>query len=303
MKTVYFLPMEAAAGFNLPTGVELGRYGRRKFETGYEKIILQGLSTTGTDVVIWFARRRRASPPDRLMALHLLVDAIRSQAPRRIQLVLTYDDYGRANGSDGAGSSLGCRAYSRFLNAIPVDEIVHFDLHGRDNLDGVTHRCSLVSTLPLWAEYLRSHLPAIDCLISPDLGRRGALSQLSTLLNLPFLVLDKRSAVGLPSPCLPLAGRRVFIYDDEIVSGRTLRFAVDLLRRRGTAEIHAGITYGFCAPSRLGSLRSALTSLTLSDLILEPPTAGVATLALAQPLLERVLACPSGAAAQSSEQS
>lgn len=291
MKILYFLPDHLGSGLRLPPEALLGSHRCRRFPSGYGQVALTGPDPRGQEVFIWFGRgRKKTDVADRLLVLGLLVDAIRSRSPRTIELVLSYHDYGRATDAEDPGLSAGGRVYNRFLSALPIDRLIHFDLHRWDNLATVRRGRRLLSTLPLWADHLRARIPDLDCLLSPDLGRSAAVAELGFLLGLPAFTLDKRRADGGLPDGLSFSGRRVFIFDDEIVSGATLRLATAVLRRRGAHEVHAGIIYGLCGVGQLEALSFSLSSLTLSNLISQPMPPSVDELDLAGPLLDVILA-------------
>jgi phosphoribosylpyrophosphate synthetase len=106
-------------------------------------------------------------------------------------------------------------------------------------------------TLPIWVEKIRSITPTIDCIISPDFGRKNAVATLGNALAIPHYCLDKSQlAFHLSMPYrLQLRGKHAFLFDDEIVTGSTLRNAIKFLHQCSVATISVGVVYALCPPS------------------------------------------------------
>jgi phosphoribosylpyrophosphate synthetase len=178
-----------------------------------------------------------------------------------IDLVLPYCDYVRAN------QPHCLRASAKQLDALPVDRIVLFDLHKDDLLDLLQKPVLHISALSLWAQHIRQLHPSVDLLVSPDIGRRNFVCSLAKSLQADWICLDKRDS-SAPLGELPAAAH-VFLFDDEIVSGDTIRSAIRSLGLRGIKNISVGITYPLCKRKVLSDLGAEynLLTLTVGDLI------------------------------------
>jgi phosphoribosylpyrophosphate synthetase len=238
-----------ALGNCYPAGIGL-RHGKlilERFHGGHFAITAN--PQPAKTVILWATKLFRESPSHRLFAMAFAVQAIREWHAGPLFLAHAYCDYSRAN-----QPSCLC-GYAQLIQSLPVDCHFFFDLHRTDYLSHwhcpIIHRTSI----QLWAEYFIRHSPAIDLVVSPDLGRGKAAGELASALGLDHLILDK-TANYPPKQTLrgQVFGRRILLYDDEIVSGKTMRRAISLLIGEGATAIFPAITYALCGASTLREL-------------------------------------------------
>lgn len=243
----------------LPDGVLQGVFRRTGFYGG--NFCLDAIFSGMADrILLWATKSPRTPPPRRLLEIAIAVESLREIYACPIILVLPYGDCSRSNRPHCV------RAYIRQLEAIPADRIVLFDLHREDYLDYFRKQPLQISTLSLWADHVRRLRPKIDLLVSPDLGRRNFVQRLAELLSTDHLCLDKTEKSNIPRT---IAGRHIFLFDDEVVTGKTLKMATKQLNGGDVASISIGVTYAFCSDNVLSSLSrlTCVRSTAIGDLV------------------------------------
>lgn len=210
----------------------------------------------------WTAKQTVA---DRLWDLENFVEILRRKNDCPIQLILPYLDYSRAP-ANNPPVSFCC--YLARLQTLALDRIFVFDVHNPDLWKGCGLPLTFLSLLSYWTEYFLQ-LGPIDGLVSPDLGRRPWLEYLGSQLNLPVYGLHKNFPEKSRNLMRhsDLANKRLVLFDDEIVTGRTLLWAISLLREQPIRELHVAAVYPFCPTKTLLEIREKATSLTVSNML------------------------------------
>ncbi|MDR2668236.1 MAG: hypothetical protein LBB38_04345 [Puniceicoccales bacterium] len=231
--------------------------------------------------ILWAARSWDDSPWRRTAEIAQAAEAIFEICGEEPDLLLAYGECTRSN-------RLSCiAAYCRQLRAMAVRRIVFFDMHRADIANILGERAMQLPTTELWAKYAGTLATPIDAVVSPDLGREFAAASLAKLLHVEHVAMNKRR----PNDEVPwsMRGKRAFVVDDEIVSGRTLMETVERLELAGAKSIDIAITYGFCSGEILAALasRPIVRSVAISDLIARPSGGKWKTIQMAGPLIER----------------
>ncbi|MDR2664262.1 MAG: hypothetical protein LBB14_01895 [Puniceicoccales bacterium] len=266
----------------LPPGTVRGQFLREAFAGGNCDVAVRGQEPAGR-ALLWATKDLETSPGQRFLELALAAEALLDFFGGAPDLLLPYCDGCRSHRPSTV------RALARSLAALPVRSIVFFDLHREDILDLLPQKAVHLPTLPLWAQFAEKLSPPVDWVVAPDLGRARAAADLAKLLSAGTIALDK----GRPEEPLPpeVNGRHVLLFDDEIVSGRTLQCALGRLGRAGVKSVAIAVSYALCPATALATLAGepSVRALAVGDLIARPaPPCG--TVPLAIPLLERFLA-------------
>jgi phosphoribosylpyrophosphate synthetase len=233
--------------------------------------------------ILWATKTRTVPPERRLLETALAAEALGEFCGEAPQLVLPYCDGTRSN-------QISCiRAWGRQLSAMSVQSAVLFDLHGEEVLAHLSAKVLQLSTINLWAERIGALNPPVDLVVSPDRGRAAAAAALGAALGAAVLVLDKNDATAPLPPSV--GGSHGLIFDDEVVSGRTLRSAAARLRRAAVRSLGIAVTYGLCGDGVLAAIAASplLRFFAVGDLVDRPSPPPCEVLALAGPLLGEIL--------------
>jgi phosphoribosylpyrophosphate synthetase len=251
------------------------------FHGGCCDIVVPPQVTAGR-ALLWATKDLESSPGQRFLEFAFAAEALGEFYGETPDLLLPYCDGCRSHRPSTV------RALARSLAALAVRSIVFFDLHREDILQLLPGKAVHLPTLPLWAPFLSRLFPPIELAIAPDLGRAAAVADLAKMLGIESTTLNKNRP---EEPLLPtIRGRHVLLFDDEVVSGRTMRSALDRLRRANVKSITIAITYALCREDVLIQLAAepSVRSLIVSDLIARPERPD-GTVSLALPLLKQFL--------------
>ncbi|MDR0340325.1 MAG: phosphoribosyltransferase [Puniceicoccales bacterium] len=265
----------------LPEWIRRGHLERKTFHGGNCDIVVPPQETVGP-IFLWATKDLECSSGQRFWELTITAEALGEFCGEAPDLLLPYCDGCRSHQPSTV------RALARSLAALPVRSIVFFDLHREDILQLLPGKAIHLPTFPLWAQFYKNFSPPLKFVIAPDLGRANAVADLAKLLAVESFVLDKnRPEEPLPSA---IRGRHVLLFDDEVVSGSTLRGALDRLRQAGAGSVTIAVTYALCQQDVLAQLAAepSVRSLTIGDLIARPKVPD-RTVPLAFPLLEQFL--------------
>ncbi|MDR1435733.1 MAG: phosphoribosyltransferase [Puniceicoccales bacterium] len=234
--------------------------------------------------ILWATRRWDDLPSQRTVEIAHCAEAIGEFCAAEPDIAMAYGECSRSNERSCIG------AQCRQLAALPARRIAFFDLHSAAAIEPLRGKALQLPSIELWAAHAKTFSPPIDAVVSPDLGRMSDCAALAKLLAVECFAIDKKLPAG-KSP-LPPKGCRALVFDDEIVSGRTLSGAIGRLRDAGALSIDVAVSYALCQDKVLLSLAKepGLRSLFVGDLIQRPARSAWGTLSLASPLLERFMA-------------
>jgi phosphoribosylpyrophosphate synthetase len=203
-------------------------------------------------IFLWSWQDGNISPGDRLLQLAFAAQFAKKKFHLLPRVIFNYGDFSRING----GAIVG--AYASTLLSIPAEKYLFFDLHRSDFLNYFSGMAHSHSTLSTFAEAIDGFSPKIDSILSPDLGRGAAVKAMADQLSIGHCCMDKRKFPPLPGKISEtLRGKNVVLFDDEIVSGKTLRDAISFLGKCGVGSIKVCIIYALCDRKIFFELMSA----------------------------------------------
>jgi phosphoribosylpyrophosphate synthetase len=280
-----FYPRQLVPNFSL------GRLRRAHFPGGHFSMEIEtaGESSQMVDeIILWATKIPGQSPAERFLEMVFSLASLKKKFPNHpLTLAHAYYDGGRGHLSPAA------IAQARLFRALPMDRQWLFDLHDEAILGEFSVPTLHLPSLPLWAAHIRETLPRVDLILSPDRGRRDAVGKLGQYLGLETLYWDKKNPPSDSGESLEpkVRGRHGFLFDDEIISGKTLVGAIQRLTKWGIDSLDLGIIYPLCSIDILERLRhmDKVLSLTLGDFIHQRKPLPGTTLSLAGPLLQSAL--------------
>lgn len=234
-------------------------------------------------------------PPvnDNVLALALLIDAVRAAGAARIVALVPYLGYSRQDRRNRDGDPRSAQVIGRLLDAVGLDHLVTVDLHTP----------ALESAFPMPLTVLRAEevfLPRLrnwevpDCVIvTPDAGGLKRAQRFALALDARLAVIAKerpRPDAAAPLQVLgDVKGRNCVIVDDIASTGRTLAGAAQALRNAGASEVYAVFTHAVMAPDAADRLFTAnFAKLMTTDSIPAADSSWLEVVPLA-PLLARAV--------------
>jgi ribose-phosphate pyrophosphokinase len=280
-------------------GCPLASLEARSFRGGQHKM-RPLVSVRGQDVFVHSTMHPASgmSVNDQLVRMLFFIAACRDHGAARVTAVVPWLPYARKDRVTKSRDPVSSRYVAQLFEAVGADALVTVDVH---NLSAFQNgfRCRTVNldTRRLFADDVAGRAgDAPVSIMSPDFGgakRAELLRQAVEIVrNKPagFAVMEKHRSEGLLSGELfagDVAEHDVWIVDDMIESGETMKRAAQACRARGARSVHLLATHAFCdAKEAKQVLDPAVTSLTVTD------TAGVITLAAPDPRICRLSVAP-----------
>lgn len=259
-------------------GYSVAAHEARDFSGGQHKL-RPLVSVRGADVFVIAALdpAEALSVNDRLVRMLFFVATCRDHGAARVTAVAPWLPYARKDRVTKARDPVSSRYVAQLFEAVGTDALVTVDVH---NLAAFQNgfRCRTVNldTRRLFASEVADHAGETPVVIlSPDLGGAKRAEQVRQAVemvrNQPagFALVEKHRSSGVLSGDLfagEVAGRDVWILDDMIESGETMRRAALACQARKARSAHLLATHAFCDAPVLGRLWEAgVTSLTVTD--------------------------------------
>lgn len=272
-------------------GFPLASLEARVFEGGQHKI-RPLVSVRGGDVFVVAALNATdaVSVNDQLIRMLFFIAACRDHGAARVTAVAPWLPYARKDRVTKARDPVSSRYVAQLFEAVGTDALVTVDVHNLSAFqNGFRCRTINLDTVRLFSsEVAEQARDAPVTIMSPDLGgvkRAELLRQAVELIrNKPagFAVYEKHRSGGTVSGDLfagEVAGHDVWIVDDMIESGETMRRAAAACRVRGARSVHLVAAHALCDPAVMERLLDPEnTSLTVTD------TAGPVTPRLTPPI-------------------
>lgn len=192
------------------------------------------------------------------MELFFLVDALKRSGAEFVTAIVPYFGYQRQDHVFRDGEAVSLEVMVRILESLKVDRLISLDMHSVKipylfNIP-VTH----LSAIPLFAKKIKaiiatnlnSMIESTCVLVSPDMGGISRIKQLSEILDLPFVALEKNR--NLENGKLSgdnisegsLKNKKIaFIVDDMISSGKTIDLATNTLFKKGVEKVFVFATH------------------------------------------------------------
>ncbi|MGH7555713.1 MAG: ribose-phosphate diphosphokinase [Longimicrobiales bacterium] len=240
-------------------GWRLGSCSVRRFPDGEVNVRLEE-SVRGREVFFL----QPTSPPvnDNLMELLAFTDACRRSAASRVTAIAPYFGYARADRRGGRRDPIAASLVASMIEAAGVDYLVSVDLHSPAIEGFFRIPVDSLSALPVLADALKPRMTRETVVVSPDLGRLEAASELGRRLGLSVAAVHKKRLSGTEVQTLAVIGdvrdRSCVILDDMISTGGTIAAATEALAGAGAhADWIVAATHGVFAPGAAAMLGAA----------------------------------------------
>lgn len=215
------------------------------FKSGENQVQLQW--GFGEDIEIFFPYRGDGS----LFALAMLVDALRRQTAKRIDLVMPYFPGARQDRVCNTGESFSLKVYTDFINGLKFEEVTILDPHS-EVVSALLDRCNPVNN-HLFVDYAIQSIyegPKDYVLVSPDAGANKKIFKLASVLGGPRVIRADKirdtkdgKIVGTEVYADDLTDQRCIIVDDIISGGRTFMELAKILKQKNAKEIILIVTH------------------------------------------------------------
>lgn len=214
---------------------------------------------------------------EHIMEMALMGDAIRRSAPKTMIAVIPYLGYARQDKIHRIGEPVSARVIARFLEVSKYREVITVDLHN-DAIVGffqipVTH----ITALDVLAAEAKKMNLKNAVVVSPDVGGVKRARNLSYMLDLPIIVMEKNRYLDRHDTSESfqiigdVKGKTAIIVDDIISTGGTIVHSAESLKSAGAGQVFVFATHGVLAGDAAEKLKSsAIDELMLTNTIVIP---------------------------------
>lgn len=218
----------------------------QRFADG-EILVTPQISVRGCDVTII----QSISDPvnENLMELLVAIDAVRRSSAKTINVIIPYMGYARQDRKTKPREPITFKLIANILQIAGATRILTFDIHS-DQTQGFFDIPfdSLRVSIFLLNEFIKETKLKDFVVVSPDYGGVKRSKEISSLLNKPLAIVDKRR----PAPNLvevtnilgDVKGKDCVIFDDMIDTGGTVIASSKLLKDYGAKSVSILVTHG-----------------------------------------------------------
>src|ERR1700752_3747817 len=210
---------------------------------------------------------------DHLMALLIIIDALRRASARRITAVIPYDGYARQDRKPGPRTPISAKLVANLITHAGADRVLTLDLHAGQIQGFFDIPTDNLYAAPMMVRDIRERFDLSKLMVvSPDVGGVARARGLAKRINAPLAIVDKRRERPGESEVMNVIGEVdghiCILVDDIIDSGGTIVNAADALLEKGATEVSAYITHGVLSGGAVARITaSRLKELVINDSI------------------------------------
>jgi ribose-phosphate pyrophosphokinase len=185
---------------------------------------------------------------DNVMQLLLLIDAFRRASAASITAVVPYFPYGRQERMAKGREAISAKVFASALEMLGASRVIYFDVHAAAIQGFFDIPVDPLSAFPTFAEYFQSEgLTKNAVIVSPDTGRAKLASRVSSITDIPMVLMHKRRASFKSAKVThvvgDIQGRMPIVVDDVIAGGSVIDSLPALLDAGARPEICVAITH------------------------------------------------------------
>ena len=211
-------------------------------------------------------------PPvnENLVELLALIDCCRRSSVGRITAVMPYFGYARKDRKDEGRVPITAKMVADCLVSAGVDRVITMDLHAPQIQGFFNVPVDHLYAKPVFRERFADLDPQGTTVVAPDAGGIKMARAYSTMLSMPFGIVDKRRMGPAETVSEHLIGevegRDVILVDDLIATAGTIVNAARMCKERGAQRLFIAATHGVFAGPALERLAAAgLESVVVTD--------------------------------------
>lgn len=184
---------------------------------------------------------------DNVMELLLLIDAFRRASAASITAVVPYFPYGRQERMAKGREAISAKVVASAIEMLGASRVMYFDVHTAAIQGFFNIPVDPLSAFPTFAAYFKRQGLENAVIVSPDTGRAKLASRVSSVMDVPMVLMHKRRASFSSAKVTHVVGdirdRIPIIIDDVIAGGSVLDSFPALLDAGARPELHVAITH------------------------------------------------------------
>lgn len=221
------------------------------------------------------------NPAASLLNVMFAAETAKDIGAKRVILVAPYLAYLRQDARFHPGEAVSSKTVGKWLSQC-LDKVITFDphIHRYKSLrDIFSISATRLTANPLIADYLKKHLKN-SVIVGPDWESYQWAEKIAKQLGAEATVFEKKRysswqvEVKMVKP-VPIRGKNIFIVDDIISTGHTIREAAKKLKQMGAKSITAICIHPVFVGKAAEKLRKAGVTRLISTNCIEHPTNGI----------------------------
>lgn len=182
---------------------------------------------------------------ENFMELMIMVDALRRASAHRINVVVPYYGYARADRKARSREPITAKLIANLLEMSGIDRFVGVDFH-EDQLQGffdipVDH----LKTGQLFGRYFANMGLGDDVVvIAPDHSGTKRARFLASYLGVPLAIVDKRPEMKEAGVIGDVEGKHAIVIDDMVDTGDRMYDAFNAVKAHGALDVYVTATHG-----------------------------------------------------------
>lgn len=213
---------------------------------------------------------------DNVVELFLLIDAFRRASAASITAVMPYFPYGRQERMAKGREAISAKVIASTIEMLGASRVSYFDIHAAAIQGFFGIPVDPLSAFPTFADYFRRQGLDNAVVVSPDTGRAKLGSRVSSMMDIPLVLMHKRRDSFGSAQATHVVGdiedRIPIVIDDVIAGGSVLDSLPVLLDAGARPEIYLAITHPILVGDSLKKLDAPyIKKLAVSNTIYLPP--------------------------------
>ena len=217
-----------------------------------------------------------SNPTDEhIMEFLLISDALERLGARHVNAIIPWMGYSFQDKVFRTGEPIAAKVVANLVSHSSVKRVFMLDLHN-SSVPGFFSKPTVnLSALPLFADHVQSHFDTSDAVVaSPDFGGLKRARQFADMLGTDLANIDKHRDLHTGEITAQnvqgasVAGKKVFLFDDAIMSGATVKESCRILHQQGAKEVHFLATHPIFTDGALEKITDdSVTSLIITNTI------------------------------------
>lgn len=211
-------------------------------------------------------------PPvnENLVELLVMIDALKRASASRITVVIPYYGYGRKDKKETPRAPITAKVVADLLSVAGAHRVIAFDFHAAQIEGFFQIPVDHLSGIQVLLDDLKANVSSDGVIVAPDAGGVERCRSLASALRMDLAIMDHRRVKPARQSFIVgnVKGRRVFIVDDLVDTGRTLHRTVEAAMMAGAARVDAYCVHAVLSGGAVDLLKgSALRSLVITDTV------------------------------------
>ena len=248
-------------------GMELGKIRVERFADGEIDVqILESVRAHDCYII------QPTCPPvnENLMELLIMVDAFKRASAGRINVVVPYFGYARADRKAAARVPITAKLASNLITTAGADRIMTLDLHAAQIQGFFDIPVDHMRARSVFLDYFKDFKHEDLVVISPDVGGVERARKFAARMDAGLVIIDKRRPKPNEAVVYNVIGdvkdKVAIIFDDIVDTAGTLITVAEKIKERGAREVYAACSHGLLSRNAVDKInKSSIKKLIITD--------------------------------------